>query len=301
MDRHMDRTRDSLTVALGVISGMLAAVAPAAGQVVGGAEGPGGAAAWVARVQKELDRASAACKQVAETDAARGLVVSNIDPAVDAFRIRRALLLPGQKVDVVVEVVQSAQQGALYLNLGGPALDLGGQTSALILRVAGRFGIRQMAFSSGVTMHEIWQTVRLVGPSRGFTADEGTSSITIRSTEVGEGAFVSVRVVNDGGLQAVAPAVGIYRMRGDDATTPDPTTRIDLESPAAMGGVVDFGQDVRGRINGGAFTGVGAWVWLNDPRLRVAVRLKDGPLGAGMAANAQNLGTFRAMTIQRRP
>lgn len=284
----MDRMLD--TVAL--IAGMVGAALPAS-------------ANWVSKAQADLDHECKQVQTVKMTDhtapVAGPFRVVNINAAVEQFQIQRAVLPPSGSLDVFVDVIQSAQRGTLYINVGGDELDLAGQASSFVLRLDTPAGARLLSFSSGVTIQDIAHSIRHFAGSIGATAFAGMSGVTIQSDRYGDSAFISVRVLDDGGLQEVAQQVGVYRMMPANANQPDPATRIDLDSSLALFGVVDRGQDIRGIVNGWSITGQGTVVWINRPNLKLRIDVAAGPLEPGMTANAQNPGIFNAFTLIRWP
>lgn len=284
----MDRMLDTLAL----IAGMVGAALPAS-------------ANWVSKAQADLDNE---CKQVQSVKAtdhtapvAGAFRVVNINAAVEQFQIQRAVLPPSGSLDVFVDVIQSAQQGTLYINCGSEQLNLGSQNSSFVLRLDTPAGARLLSFSSGVTTYDVAGAIRHFAGSIGATAFAEASGVTIQSERFGDNAFISVRVVDDGGLQDVAPGVGLYRTMPANSNQPDPATRIDLDSTLAASGVTDRGQDIRGIVNGWSITGQGTHVWINRPNLKLRIDVAAGPLEPGMTANAQNPGIFRAFTLIRWP
>lgn len=259
---------------------------------------------WLAKTQIDLDRE---CKQLATQKVADAVEavhpwfrVVNINPAVERFQIQKAVLPVSGSLEVFVDVIESAQQGSLCINLGGEALDLGGQSSSLVFRFEGSLGLRMLSFSSGVTMSNIALSIRGLGCPKGVTAFAGASGVTIQSTRMGDNAFVSVRVVNDGGIQEVAPEVGIYRMLPGNANQHDPATQVAMDSAQAAFGVRDHGPDIRGIVNGWGFSGPGTVVWITDALVQLRIDLAAGPLEPGMTANAQKRGLLRSRSCDGR-
>ena len=222
-----------------------------------------------------------------------GFQTESVSAVVEDFTIRGAKF-EAASLGVDVVVTQSAQQGQLYLNIGGAALDLGGQTSAFVIEVAGSLGARELSFSSGVTAAEIATTINSLTDVTGLTASASASGITLKSVEYGSAEYTSVKVIDDGGLQAVSSNVGIFTFEDDDANTVDTTSGTDFDSTAAGQGIRDLGQNVGATINGLVATAKGRTVSVNSDFLDVKLTLSAT---AGSGANAITAGAVSAFDI----
>ncbi|MCA9274051.1 MAG: flagellin [Phycisphaerales bacterium] len=222
-----------------------------------------------------------------------GFQTEGVSGVVEDFTIRGAKFETASLgVDVVV--TQSAQQGQLYLNIGGASLDLGGQTSAFVVEISGSLGSRELSFSSGVTAAQIATTINSLTDVTGLTASASASGITLKSVEYGSAEYTSVKVIDDGGLQAVSSNVGIFTFESDDATTVNTSSGVDYDSTAASQGIRDLGQNVGATINGLVATTKGRTVSVNSDFLDVKLTLSAS---AGSGANAITAGAISAFDI----
>ena len=222
-----------------------------------------------------------------------GFQTEGVSAVVEEFTIRGAKFETSELgVDVVV--TQSAQQGQLYLNIGGSSLDLGGQTSSFVIEIAGSLGSRELSFSSGVTASQIASTINSFSDVTGLTASASVSGVTLKSVEYGDAEFTAVKVIDDGGLQNVSANVGIFTFETDDANSVNTASGIDFNSTAAGQGIRDLGQDVGATINGLVATSKGRTISVNSDFLDVKLTLSAS---AGSAANAITAGAISAFDI----
>ncbi|MEZ6235504.1 MAG: flagellin [Phycisphaerales bacterium] len=222
-----------------------------------------------------------------------GFQTEGVSAVVEDFTIRGAKF-ESASLGVDVVVTQSAQQGQLYLNIGGASLDLGGQTSSFVIEVAGSLGARELSFSSGVTAAQIASTINSLTDVTGLTASASASGITLKSVEYGSAEYTSVKVIDDGGLQSVSSNVGIFTFEDDDATAVDTSSGVDYNSTTAGQGVRDLGQNVGATINGLVATAKGRTVSVNSDFLDVKLTLSAT---AGSGANAITAGAVSAFDI----
>lgn len=224
-----------------------------------------------------------------------------VSGAVTRHTISQLDLEPGEQLEVDVRVTQSAQQGGMYLSLGGGVLDLGGWasvTSTFTVRVAGVYGVRDFTFSSGQTMGQIAAAINTFGDWIGVeataTASGSTGGIMLRSDGYGAAEFVSIQVIDDGSI-GTARNMGIYRLQHDNANAVDPTSHVDFNSLHAVNGYERVGQDVRGFINNVYASGYGTRLYAAMPAFAVSIELATDDLAPNEQANATHLGRFMAM------
>lgn len=222
-----------------------------------------------------------------------GFTTEGVSAAVEDFSIRGAKF-ETDELGVDVVVTQSAQQGQLYINTGGARLDLGGQTSSFVIEIAGSLGSRELSFSSGTSAATMATTINSFSDVTGLTASASASGVTIKSVEYGTSEFTSVKVVDDGGLQAVAAGVGIFKFDADDANSIDTSSGIDIDSEAASQGIRDLGQNVGATINGLVATSKGRTISVNSDFLDVKLTLSATE---GTGANAITAGSVAAFDI----
>lgn len=123
---------------------------------------------------------------------------------ITGARILGALFTGQVQVDLLI--TQSAQTGALRLSFGGPALDLGGVslTSAnarFIIDVGGPLGAQRLSFSSGTSLASVVTTINSFANVTGTSASlSGATGIRLSSRGYGAQEFVSVNIINNGGV-----------------------------------------------------------------------------------------------------
>lgn len=220
--------------------------------------------------------------------------VTSVSSSVSDYQINGAKF-ETDTLDVSVIVTQSAQQGGLYLSLGGGALNLGGSadvTSSFTVEVTGSFGSRQLTFASGQTVAQIAAAINTFSDVTGVTATSSSSGttggITLKSTGYGTDEFVSVRVTDSGSI-GTASNIGIYNFETQDNATILSTSHVDFNSTSAANGFKDAGQDIGGTINGVSATGSGRDISINTDFLDVKMTLD--------ATGSQTLGAVAAFTI----
>ncbi len=211
--------------------------------------------------------------------------VSSVNSGVSDFRVNGAKF-EGASLAVDAIVTQSAQQAGLYLSLGGASIDLNGATgSAFTIEIAGSKGTRELQFSSGQTLASIVDAVNTFSDVTGVTAVASGTGVTLQSSAFGSNEYVSVTVVQTGGVTGTA--IGIYDFESDDAATVN--TTINSTFGNATNGVRDDGQDIAGAINGLLATGKGKELRVNSDFLDVSVTLDTG--------TSQTLGNVSAFSI----
>lgn len=213
--------------------------------------------------------------------------VSGVASGVEGFKINGAKY-SGASLDVDVLVTNSAQQGGLFLSAGGSSLDLGGATSSFVIEIAGALGSRELTFSSTTSLTSIRDAINTFTDVTGVEATVSGTGIKLSSDKFGGSQFVSVKVVDDGGI-GTASNVGIYNMQDADFGA----AKVSLTSTfaAATNVITDRGQDLVATINGVTATGDGKTARVNTDMLDVEVTLDD--------TKAQTLGSVgsQAFTI----
>ncbi|MDX2132657.1 MAG: flagellin [Planctomycetota bacterium] len=192
----------------------------------------------------------------------------------------------GASLDVNMLVTASAQQGGLFLSAGGSGLDLSAG-SALVLDVAGSLGSRELSFSSGTSLARIRDTINTFTDVTGVEAVVSGTGVLLRSKEYGSNEFVSVRVVNAGGINSTSngdsgtPARGIYNRLASAFNSNNTTIASTFTN--ATNAVRDAGQDIRATVNGIQATARGKSVSVRSDTLDLDVELN--------ASTAQALGS----------
>jgi flagellin len=207
---------------------------------------------------------------------------NNIDSEVSDFKVNGAKLGFGETRDVDVLVTQSAQVGGMVMRFGGAAVDLTDADSTFTIEVAGNEGSRELSFSSGTTLADIASTINSFTDVTGVTATASGNDIKLVSTEFGSEQFVSLKVIDDGGVTGAG--VDNFAANDTNGLAGSPTA-----FNALTNGTTDFGRDVRATINGITATTKGTNVAINTDFLDVSVNLSD--------TGATTLGTISAFEI----
>ena len=213
--------------------------------------------------------------------------VSGQDNTVSDFQINAAKLGFEEQRDVQMLVTQSAQQAGLFLSLGG-GIDLTDAESRFTFEVAGALGSREFTFASGTTLDSVVDQINTFSTVTGVSAatynpTADRNGILINSTETGSNQFVSIDVVDDGGVAGD----GVFTNDANNALSAAATgaeTFASITNP-----VRDEGIDVGAIINGISATARGNTARINTDFLDVEITLSAG--------GAQNLQTIDAFTI----
>ncbi|MEX0876296.1 MAG: flagellin [Phycisphaerales bacterium] len=213
--------------------------------------------------------------------------VNAVDSGVTDISVRGAKF-DGASQDVSTIITQSAQKGGMLLSLGGATLDLNDTGGSFTIEVAGAIGNRELQFSSGAEVADIAAAINGVSDVTGVVANASGSAITLSSEDYGSNEYVSVQVVDDGGL-AAGGGGGIYTYAGDFEDVADLDTIVAWTDAEATNGIRDDGQDVAGTINGLLATGRGRTLSVNSDFLDVKFTLDE--------TASQTLGGIDAFTI----
>jgi flagellin len=216
--------------------------------------------------------------------------VSSVASGIADYKVRGAKFT-GNSLNVDVLVTQSAQQGGLYLSLGGTTIDLGGANSSFTIEIGGALGSRELTFASGTSLDNIKAAITSFRDVTGIDAvvvNSGSSQgIKLFSTDYGSSKFSSVKIINDGGLDNVTN--GLYDLAAGDFDVLNTTRVSAFDAGAAVNGYTDKGQDLGATINGIAATSNGKTARINTDALDVEITLSDtqaktlGQVGSGQA------------------
>lgn len=218
---------------------------------------------------------------------------TNVATGVSDFNVNGAKFATAtQDVDVIV--TQSAQQGTLFLSLGGTSLAFDAGTSSLSIEVTGALGSRELSFTDGTTIADAAASINTFTDVTGVVATVSGNGIIIQSEDYGSREFVSVKTSGDAtftGAGTTATA-GVYTVDATDVAVADATGGTLF---ASLGNPVrDDGQNVGGTINGNTATGDGLTLSVNNDFLNVDITL-DASTGA---LNATTLASARAFTLE---
>jgi flagellin len=220
--------------------------------------------------------------------------VSNVAQGVTDYHVNGAKFVGGS-LNVNVLVTQSAQQGGLYLSMGGTALDLNGAgtagpTSSFTVDIAGALGSRELTFSSGTSLSDVAAAVNsfqsITGVQATVVASGGSNGLKLTSTDFGSSSFVRATVTHDGG----AVGDGIYNFQTQNFNAIDVTGGAQaFNSTVAAQGIRDAGQDIGATINGYVATSNGKTARINTDSLDIEMTFDNstattlGSVGSGTA------------------
>ncbi len=211
---------------------------------------------------------------------------SSVDAGVSDFRVNAAKVAKGGSVKVDALITKSAQTGTLFLSTGANLNLAGGANGLFTFEVGGEVGSRELSFASGTSRQNIVDAINTYKEVTGVSAAVTTANsggISLKSTNYGSDAFVSVKVVNAAGITGSA---GIYGGLATSALKPGATA---TAFSAATNGIRDEGQDIVATINGVSATAKGRNIRVNTDFLDVEITLKTG--------TATALGPISAFTI----
>jgi len=201
--------------------------------------------------------------------------VSSVVTGVSDFQVNGAKF-DGNSLDVNVVVTQSAQQAGLFLSMAAANLNFSGANSSFVIEIAGSLGSRELTFSSTQSLDNVVATINTFKDVTGVEAAVSGTGIKLTTTDFGDDEFVSVKVVNDGGVAGD----GIFQLDSGDFNLAD--TGAVTTFATATNGVKDEGQDVGATVNGIAATSDGKTARINTDFLDLELTLDT--------SNSQTLG-----------
>jgi len=255
----------------------------------------------IAANQAQIDSAIDSITRIADTasfgdlkllDGSLGYQTSGIAlSAIAKTNVRAASFSQEDSLDVGVEILNSAQQGGLYVrgDLPTPGDPANGTIlSTVVLEVRGPGGVVSLEFTSGQTYQQVQEAINRLTPSTGVVAElingDPNSGIVFRSEDYGTRAFVSVE-------RLAGPTTGgawqTYKFEdslaiGDNDPFPWGTIGSDLLEAAR-----DEGRDVQAIINGALASGDGLNVSTASSQLSLELTLT-----ADFATRAGETSTF---------
>ncbi|RMH30258.1 MAG: flagellin [Planctomycetota bacterium] len=213
-------------------------------------------------------------------DGGLGYTLSGVNSTqITKATVNGVQFLNRSNVQVDVEVIESAQQGTLYLRgdttngaVFTPAAAVNGQIpETATIRLGGPDGVQELTFISGTTLDDIVTAINNLAGSTGVqaarvSATDITSGIRIFSVEHGSKPFVSVEKVGTSGAFLDQGMVRLIN-NGDPGT-------LDYNNPAIVElASQDTGKDVVALINGALGTGRGLTISAKTSELDVDLLL----------------------------
>lgn len=214
---------------------------------------------------------------------------SGVQAGVADFRVNAAKFTGGA-LAVDVQVTASAQQGGLFLSLGGTSINMN-TGSSFVIEIAGSRGSRELTFASGTTLEKMVSTINTFTDVTGVqaTLSSGATRIGLNSKDFGSSEFVNVKILDAAGINSTAngdaatPVRGIYSRGAGDFLGAGSKISSFID---ANNGIIDYGQDLRGTINGIPTTSRGKTIRINTDFLDIELTLST--------AQSQQLGNVGA-------
>lgn len=210
--------------------------------------------------------------------------VSAVATGVTDFRINGAKF-SGGSLNVNVLVTTSAQQGAVFLSAGAASIDLN-TNSQFVVEVAGSLGSRQLSFASGTSLANIVSSINAYKDTTGVEAKVSGTGVRLFTSKYGKDEFVSVKVVNQGGLDTGQR--GVYQVQSGNSNAALASSVVTFAN--SNNGVRDTGQDLGAFINGIKATSNGRTARINTDFLDVEITLN--------ASTSQTLGSVGTNAFQ---
>ncbi len=200
--------------------------------------------------------------------------------AITTSRITNASFVNQNSVQVNVDVVASAQTGALYFR--GSASNPGATQSAMTLEIRGPKGVQVISLASGTQplanlVAAVNQLQEFTGVRASLINGNANSGMILSSTDFGQDAFVSVKRL-DKPQNPAADSWALYKL---DNNAPVPSgVPFDWATLLGAGTLTqaeeDRGQDVVALINGNLASGRGLTVSMGSPSLGLELTLNQG-------------------------
>ncbi|MBX3384859.1 MAG: flagellin [Phycisphaeraceae bacterium] len=195
--------------------------------------------------------------------------------AITTAAVRNASFLNAASLKVEVDVVASAQVGALYYN--GSTTPPGVTLSSMTLEVAGPRGVQVLTIASGQPLAKVVEAVNnltsLTGIQASLINNTAASGMVFQSSEFGSDAFVSVKRI--GGPGQPDNSWNLYKF-ADNAPVPSATPfawSALISSNTLVSAERDDGKDVLALVNGNLATGRGLNLSINSPSLGLDILL----------------------------
>lgn len=193
--------------------------------------------------------------------------------AVAKAQIWNASFVNTPTLDVSVDVIASAQTGALYYN--GNTTPPGQILSSMTLQIAGTRGVEVITITSSTPLSEVVKAINnltsLTGVKASLINGNANSGMVFRSEAYGSEAFVSVQR-----LQAPSPTVDSWSTRRyNNNASPDLAAPFDWTDTNLIAASRDAGQDVSALVNGNLASGRGLALKVNSGSLSADLLLTE--------------------------
>ncbi len=262
-----------------------------------------------AGVQREVDGIAASIRSVLNSSNAGGPsnvgVVNVASAVVSNYQFGNVNLDPGERLDVEVTVVNSAERGALYLSMGGWSQTIVPQGDSANFDITGSKGTVSIELLSGMSVAQVAAVINARTAETGVVASAavgfGRAGVYLLSTKYGNDEFVGVRATNSGNISPFGVGgTGVFEIdfrynRNSQELEP----RIDRDSWTFYSSPVpriDRGEDIFALVNGQYTAGIGTSLFFQTPEFSGVIDLAArGP--SGRPTQALIGGRFTAMTL----
>jgi len=250
--------------------------------------------------QQQVDQILSTVDRIASVTTFNGLKLLNggfdftttgVSANITDFEINGAKFEDGTNLAVNVIITQSAQHGGLFLSAGGTNLNLSAAGNSFSIEVAGSKGTRQFSFGSGTTLASVETSINAFKTATGVSAHASGNGLIIKSDTFGLDQFVSVKVLDAGGINDTASGAGIgagiytlSALNENGVVSTSGTTFV-----SSTGTIRDDGQDIGASLNGVNARGKGLEVSVANDALDIKLTLN--------AATATTPGNLNALTI----
>jgi len=244
--------------------------------------------------QLQIDSAIQSITRISNTASFGGLrlldgsldyVTSGINSTeIDKAQVFGASFIGTDRVQVEVDIINSAQKGGLFLdgNDAGGRITNGVITSATTFQVTGSRGVQEFSFASGTTLASVAQAINQRTPLTGIEAQIINSAIVFQSERYGANEFVSVVDVTPS--RASVDKYELYAIANnanlESFTNPaPPAVAYDIATLVGSGYLTpaqrDSGRDVIALVNGSLANGDGRTVSINSTALSIELELNE--------------------------
>ncbi|MBZ0173581.1 MAG: flagellin [Phycisphaerales bacterium] len=232
--------------------------------------------------QLQIDSAIRSITRISNTATFGGLKLldGNLDyvtsgissTAISKTQIFGASFIGTTQLQVEVDVLTSAQKGALYMHPEQGPLTGSAFTSTVTLQVTGSRGVQEYEFPSGQTLDRVITAINartsLTGVTAEFVNGNATSGVVFKSELYGSNSFVSVERVNNNTLTQPPPTIEAI-----DSNAPVPSTFV--FGTGTSDSIRDVGKDVQALVNGSLANGQGLVISTNSPVLSSEILLAE--------------------------
>ena len=174
---------------------------------------------------------------------------------------------------VEVDVLNSAQKGALFMEPATGPLSANGTTSSVTLQLGGSRGVLEIDFPSGTPFTDIVDAVNSRTSLTGVTAElvngNATSGVVFNAETYGSNSFVSVERVN---TPPTGAAPSLFKFGNNESLN----ATFAFTDTGLVTANRDNGRDVIALVNGALANGDGLTISTNSPILSSTLTLAEG-------------------------